>query len=135
MEAEAGGPRQKRSSVSAIGRTRIGQQALHRTPEPDAYRPAASPGSPEPDETPPAPLDLARPASTPEALACSSAGHHLPDAGDDTEPGSRLAEVHDPGEALTIIDRLDLAGYHPFHATRADVLRRLDRTAGGARSI
>jgi RNA polymerase sigma-70 factor (ECF subfamily) len=32
-----------------------------------------------------------------------------------------------------LVDRLDLDGYHPFHATRADLLRRLgkpDEAAG-----
>jgi RNA polymerase sigma-70 factor (ECF subfamily) len=38
-----------------------------------------------------------------------------------------VAEVDGPGPALAAIDRLDLAGYHLFHATRADLLRRLDR--------
>jgi RNA polymerase sigma-70 factor (ECF subfamily) len=38
-----------------------------------------------------------------------------------------VAEI-DGGEAgLALIDRLDLAGYQYFHATRADLLRRLGR--------
>ena len=32
-----------------------------------------------------------------------------------------------PAEALTIVDRLDLAQLHLFHAIRADLLRRLGR--------
>ena len=43
-----------------------------------------------------------------------------------------LAEVQGPGAALELVDRLDLARYHPFHATRADLLRRLGRTAEAA---
>ena len=38
-----------------------------------------------------------------------------------------LAEVRDPQSALDILDSLDLAGYHLFHAARADLLQRLGR--------
>ncbi len=38
-----------------------------------------------------------------------------------------LAEVQGPQAGLEIIDGLDLAGYHLFHAARADLLRRLGR--------
>ncbi|MGW5668859.1 RNA polymerase sigma factor [Micromonospora sp. NPDC003776] len=38
-----------------------------------------------------------------------------------------LAEVHGPAAALAEVDRLDLTGYHVFHAVRADLLRRLGR--------
>ena len=38
-----------------------------------------------------------------------------------------LAEVEGPAAALPVVDRLPLKGYHPFHATRADLLRRLGR--------
>ncbi|HVL05373.1 MAG TPA: RNA polymerase sigma factor [Acidimicrobiales bacterium] len=38
-----------------------------------------------------------------------------------------VAELDGPGPALAIVDSLDLAGYHLFHATRADLLRRLRR--------
>ena len=44
---------------------------------------------------------------------------HLPTAG--------IAEVEGPASALVVVDGLDLDGYHPFHATRADLLRRLGR--------
>ncbi|MBY8870386.1 sigma-70 family RNA polymerase sigma factor [Micromonospora sp. PLK6-60] len=40
-----------------------------------------------------------------------------------------LAEVAGPAAALALVDALDLAGYHVFHAVRADLLRRLDRRA------
>jgi len=42
-----------------------------------------------------------------------------------------LAEVHGPAAGLDAADALepDLAGYHLFHATRADLLRRLGREA------
>jgi RNA polymerase sigma-70 factor, ECF subfamily len=36
-------------------------------------------------------------------------------------------EVHGPQAALDLLDGLDLSGYHAFHATRADLLRRLGR--------
>jgi RNA polymerase sigma-70 factor (ECF subfamily) len=41
-----------------------------------------------------------------------------------------VAELDGPDIALAIIDRLEdeLAGYHAFHATRADLLRRLGRS-------
>src|SRR5262249_20385790 len=38
-----------------------------------------------------------------------------------------VAQVHGPGPALALVDELDLAGYQHFHATRADLLRRLGR--------
>ena len=38
-----------------------------------------------------------------------------------------LAEVEGPTPALAVVDRLDLDAYHPYHATRADLLRRLGR--------
>jgi RNA polymerase sigma-70 factor (ECF subfamily) len=40
-----------------------------------------------------------------------------------------VAEVDGPAAALALIDRLDLGSYHLFHAIRADLLRRLRRTA------
>ena len=47
-----------------------------------------------------------------------------------------LAELDGPEVALAMVDRLDstgsghrLAGYHAYHATRADLLRRLGRSA------
>jgi len=39
-----------------------------------------------------------------------------------------LAEVQGPAAALELVDPLDLPDYHLFHATRADLLRRLGRT-------
>ncbi len=38
-----------------------------------------------------------------------------------------VAEVHDPATALQLVDQLSLDSYHLFHATRADLLRRLGR--------
>src|SRR5690242_2968790 len=38
-----------------------------------------------------------------------------------------LAEVHGPAAALDQLGQLSLDGYHLFHATRADLLRRLGR--------
>jgi RNA polymerase sigma-70 factor (ECF subfamily) len=43
-----------------------------------------------------------------------------------------VAEVHGPAAALDAVDGLDLDGYHLFHATRADLLRRLGRTGAAA---
>jgi len=40
-----------------------------------------------------------------------------------------VAELDGPAAALALVDRLDLDGYHLFHAVRADLLRRLDRPA------
>ncbi|MER5645576.1 RNA polymerase sigma factor [Streptosporangium sp. NPDC002524] len=45
-----------------------------------------------------------------------------------------VAELDGPGAALTLVDGLDLGGYHLFHAVRADLLRRLGRTAEAARA-
>ena len=38
-----------------------------------------------------------------------------------------LAEIEGPGPALAAVDTLELDGYHLFHATRADLLERLER--------
>jgi RNA polymerase sigma-70 factor, ECF subfamily len=38
-----------------------------------------------------------------------------------------VAELHGASEALAMVDELDLDGYHLFHSTRADLLRRLGR--------
>ena len=38
-----------------------------------------------------------------------------------------IGEVQGPAAALTLVDELDLDTYHSFHATRADLLRRLGR--------
>ncbi|HEY2239560.1 MAG TPA: sigma-70 family RNA polymerase sigma factor [Streptosporangiaceae bacterium] len=43
-----------------------------------------------------------------------------------------LAETEGPETALRQLDELDLSGYHLYHATRADLLRRLDRRAEAA---
>jgi RNA polymerase sigma-70 factor (ECF subfamily) len=38
-----------------------------------------------------------------------------------------LAELDGPAVGLAEVDKLSLSGYHPWHATRAELLRRLDR--------
>ena len=38
-----------------------------------------------------------------------------------------VAELHGPALALALLDDVDLAGYHLFHATRGDLLGRLGR--------
>jgi RNA polymerase sigma-70 factor (ECF subfamily) len=43
-----------------------------------------------------------------------------------------IGEMHGPAAALTLVDELGLDNYHPFHATRADLLRRLGRTSEAA---
>jgi RNA polymerase sigma-70 factor, ECF subfamily len=43
-----------------------------------------------------------------------------------------VAEIQGPGAALDLVDGLDLGGYHLFHAVRADLLRRLGRSAEAA---
>jgi RNA polymerase sigma-70 factor (ECF subfamily) len=40
-----------------------------------------------------------------------------------------VAELDGPAVALALVDPLPLAGYHAWHATRADLLRRLGRSA------
>lgn len=40
-----------------------------------------------------------------------------------------LAEVDGPRAGLAVIDELDLIGYHPYHAARADLLVRLGQPA------
>jgi RNA polymerase sigma-70 factor (ECF subfamily) len=45
-----------------------------------------------------------------------------------------VGEMQGPAAALALVDELDLDNYHPFHATRADLLQRLgrDREASAA---
>jgi RNA polymerase sigma-70 factor (ECF subfamily) len=43
-----------------------------------------------------------------------------------------VAEVEGPDAALSLVDGLDLDGYHMFHAIRADLLRRLGRNSEAA---
>jgi len=43
-----------------------------------------------------------------------------------------VAEVEGADVALSLVDGLDLAGYHMFHAIRADLLRRLGHNAEAA---
>jgi RNA polymerase sigma-70 factor (ECF subfamily) len=43
-----------------------------------------------------------------------------------------IGEVHGPAAALTLVEDLDLDNYYPFHATRADLLRRLGRSSDAA---
>jgi RNA polymerase sigma-70 factor, ECF subfamily len=43
-----------------------------------------------------------------------------------------IGEVQGPAAALALVDGLDLDSYHPFHATRADLLRRLGRNSEAA---
>ena len=40
-----------------------------------------------------------------------------------------LAEVDSPSAGLAAVDELDLVGYHPYHAARADLLVRLGQAA------
>jgi len=43
-----------------------------------------------------------------------------------------VAEVDGPDAALILVDGLDLGGYHVFHAIRANLLRRMGRSAEAA---
>ena len=43
-----------------------------------------------------------------------------------------IAEVEGPAAALALVEPLPLGGFHLFHAVRADLLRRLGRTAEAA---
>jgi RNA polymerase sigma-70 factor (ECF subfamily) len=43
-----------------------------------------------------------------------------------------IGEVQGPAAALALVDELDLDNYHPFHATRADLLWRLGRHSEAA---
>ncbi len=45
-----------------------------------------------------------------------------------------VAEVEGPDAALSLVDGLDLGGYHVFHVIRADLLRRLGRPAEAAQA-
>ena len=43
-----------------------------------------------------------------------------------------IGEVQGAAAALALVDELHLDKYHPFHATRADLLRRLGRSSEAA---
>jgi RNA polymerase sigma-70 factor, ECF subfamily len=43
-----------------------------------------------------------------------------------------IGEVQGAAAALALVEELDLDNYHPFHATRADLLRRLGRNSEAA---
>ena len=43
-----------------------------------------------------------------------------------------IGEVQGPAAALALIDPLNMANYYPYHATRADLLRRLGRDVEAA---
>jgi len=43
-----------------------------------------------------------------------------------------IGEVQGPAAALALVGELELDNYHPFHATRADLLRRLGRHSEAA---
>ena len=43
-----------------------------------------------------------------------------------------IGELHGPAQALALVDGLDLENYCAYHATRADLLRRLGRTSEAA---
>ena len=43
-----------------------------------------------------------------------------------------IGEVEGPAAALALVDELDLDNYHPYHATRADLLQRLGRNREAA---
>jgi RNA polymerase sigma-70 factor (ECF subfamily) len=43
-----------------------------------------------------------------------------------------IGEVRGPAAALPLVEELELDNYHPFHATRADLLRRLGRHSEAA---
>jgi predicted RNA polymerase sigma factor len=43
-----------------------------------------------------------------------------------------IGEVQGPAAALALVDELDLDNYHPYHATRADLLARLGRHSEAA---
>ena len=43
-----------------------------------------------------------------------------------------VGEVQGPAAALALVDELDLDDYQPFHAARADLLRRLGRSSEAA---
>jgi len=43
-----------------------------------------------------------------------------------------IGEAHGPEAALALVHELDLENYYPFHATRADLLRRLGRESEAA---
>lgn len=64
----------------------------------------------------------------PDRRALRPAGSDRPVPDPAPQPRRRGRELDGPTVALSQVDRLDLAGNHAWHATRADLLRRLGRT-------
>jgi RNA polymerase sigma-70 factor (ECF subfamily) len=60
--------------------------------------------------------------------------HHAPTPVVALNRAVAVGELRGAATALALVDELDLDSYHPYHATRADLLRRLGRTeeAGAA---
>jgi RNA polymerase sigma-70 factor (ECF subfamily) len=59
---------------------------------------------------------------------------HLPTPIVALNRAAAVAEVAGPSAALAAVDQLDLDDYHLFHATRAELLRRLGRNDDAARA-
>ena len=59
------------------------------------------------------------------------AARDRPHAGRGSQPRDRHRRGAGPAAALALVDELDLDNYYPFHATRADLLRRLGRDQRG----
>ncbi len=60
--------------------------------------------------------------------------HHTPTPIVALNRAVAVAEVRGPAVGLALVDGLDLGSYHPFHATRADLLQRLGRHAEAAQA-
>ena len=66
----------------------------------------------------------------PDRGALRPARRRRPGAGGRPEPGRRGGRARRARRsAWRVVDRLALTGYHAWHATRADLLRRLGRSA------
>ena len=133
----AHGPRRRRRAGPAAraGPRWLGPRADRRGPRAGARVPRASTGpgstSCSPRSTPSTPTPRPRPTPT---------GTRSPRSTPSCTPSSptpvvalnravAVAELDGPEVALAEVDRLDLTTYHAWHATRADLLRRLGRSA------
>ena len=108
-----------------------GQALVRAVPAPQPARPVPAPGRDQRRAQRRADRGGHRLAADPGALRPAAGARAEP--GRRAEPGGRGRRGRRPGGGAGPGRALDLAGYHLFHAVRADLLRRLGRRAEAAR--
>ena len=111
-----------------------GQALVARVPAPQPTRAVPDPGRDQRGAQRRADRRRHRLGADPAALR--PAARARADPGRRAQPGGRGGRGRRPGRRRSpTVDALDLAGYHLFHATRADLLRRLGRVRRSRRGL